>query len=101
VGVNSAFHEIVAPGVSATYVVLLSVLAFPFVTALLANVAIAVPVQSLLGYSVKVTVPAAAFPLPVLTVATSFGNQFCAVLTEEVSFTAKHSVVSFVWFALV
>ena len=52
----------------------------------------AVPVQSLLGYSVKFTVPVRAEPPADVTVAESFGSQSWAVVMDDVSFTLKHSL---------
>jgi hypothetical protein len=61
------------------------------------NVPSTVPVQLLLSYRVKTTVPAgAAAPDPVVIVAESCGNQLCAVEMAVVSLTRKHSVVLFV-----
>jgi hypothetical protein len=51
-----------------------------------------VPVQSLLLYSVNDRLPLRGEPPPDVTVAESFGSQFCADATDEVSVTTKHSL---------
>src|SRR6266508_984096 len=89
-GVKTARHEIVVFEVK-------TVVLFVVNGALLSvNVPSTVPVQSALEYSVNSTVPLTGVPPCVVTVAESFGSQFCAVVTADTSLTVKHSVVSFV-----
>jgi hypothetical protein len=103
VGVNVARQEIVlsVDVLITTNVVVLLVLALPLAsTGRFGNVArtfaSAVPgVHVAFLYSVNVTVPAAAAPLPVVTWAESFGSQFWVVEMADVSCTVKHSFVPF------
>src|SRR6266508_1451585 len=51
-----------------------------------------VPVQSLLSYSVNDRLPFRGEPPADVTVAVSFGSQFCADVSDDVSVTTKHSL---------
>jgi hypothetical protein len=91
-GVNVADHEMIELDVR--YVPLF--VAYPSEPSVSVNVAAAAPLHVPLLYRLNTTVPWTAVPPAVVTVALSCGSQLWLVVIVDVSFTRKHSVVSFV-----